>query len=123
MCFVGGYNSQGNTFDDCMLGVFINGGVDHVVTDNRFVNVDHAMYMGGDGSCYNPLELCYETTKNYTNLPAWRARYGNLMNVNNYATAAEWEHETCAIERNTIANNTVRADLVDFHKLSKVYVA
>jgi hypothetical protein len=50
-----------------------------VVTDNRFVNVDHAMYMGGDGSCYNPLELCYETTKNYTNLPAWRARYGNLM--------------------------------------------
>ena len=45
------------------------------------------------------------------------------MNVNDYATAAEWEHETCAIERNIIANNTVRAGLVDFHILLKVYVA
>lgn len=33
--------SQNNTFDDVMLGVFINGGSDFTVTDNVFRNVDH----------------------------------------------------------------------------------
>ena len=51
-----GWVVEGNSFIDCMLGVFVNGGCDHVIKGNYFEDTDHAIYMGGD-SCYNPMDL------------------------------------------------------------------
>lgn len=63
-----GWVVEGNSFIDCMLGVFVNGGCDHVIKGNYFEDTDHAIYMGGD-SCYNPMDLAYGNLKNVSKLP------------------------------------------------------
>ena len=69
-----GWLVESNTFENCMLGVFVNGGCDNIVRGNHFSDTDHAIYMGGD-SCYNPLGLAFGNLKNVSKLLAWQRQY------------------------------------------------
>ena len=102
-----GWVVDGNHFEDVMLGVFINGGNDHNVTNNHFSKVDHLLYMGGD-SCYNPGQLAYENLKTVSAYPAWQKQYAGKPWIASPGDGnlTKWLPTTCHSLRNIIANNT-----------------
>jgi len=102
-----GWLIEGNVFEDCEIGVFVNGGCDNTVRGNHFHSVDHAVYMGGD-SCYNPLELGYGNLHNLSRLAAWQREFDirSIMNIGKYSNASGWEKETCRSANNSFEANT-----------------
>lgn len=100
-----GYTIYGNNFRDCDCGVFIGGGREHNVFDNRFDHVDLAIHIDNRGmvvpshhkSCERGGKFEQELLSYNYQQPPWSVHYPSLVGI--------MDDHPCVPVHNAIYNN------------------
>jgi hypothetical protein len=96
------YLVENNRWEDCQIGVLINGGIGHTFKNNSFSRVDHIVW-GGCGACANSSSLArpagwteqYAMLQKVSRLSSWRSTFPASLLAPSNKSLEWWSHTTC----------------------------
>ena len=99
------YLVENNKWEDCEIGVLMNGGRGHIFRNNTFSNVDKILY--GGCPCANSSQMAapqnwaqqFAMLQKTSRLSSWRSTFPESLLASGNESLTHWTHMACEGDR------------------------